>query len=358
MSLDQRAVAVPDGSPAVMMRSNHDREAQVRSCAVIPAYNAADSVCAVVAQALEFVSFVIVVDDCCPRACGDHVLRAFAGDERVTVIKRSVNGGVGAAMKTGLTAALEAGADVIIKLDADDQMDVTFVPVMLALFAQHSDVVLIKGNRFVNSSILSNMPRLRLLGNAALSLMAKFATGYWNLLDPTNGYIAFRADFLTKDDIERFSNSYFFEISVLCDFGLHQAQIAEIEMPARYGPHPSSLSIRRVLFEFPPKMLLAFVRRLTLQYFLFDFNLCTLFMVFAFLLISFGVGLAAVEYVQSLVSQIPRTTGTVMLAVLPLMIGLQLAVSALMYDVQSSRIILREAGARSRSRRARILTHI
>jgi glycosyltransferase involved in cell wall biosynthesis len=328
------------------------------ACAIIPSYRAADSVCDVVLAVLDHVALVIVVDDACPQGSGERVREAFAGDPRVIVAMRPVNGGVGAAMKTGIALALDAGARYIVKVDADNQMDPALIPSIISMFEENNDVVFVKGNRFASARGLSAMPKVRLFGNAALSIMAKFSTGYWNVLDPTNGYIAFRADFLSTVRWREFANSYFFELSVLCELGLQQAQIAELEMPAQYGTHPSSLSITRVIFEFPPKLLAALLRRVFLQYFVFDFNLCTLFILFAVALISVGVTLAGIEYVQSQMTQIPRTTGTVMLAVLPLLIGIQLMISALMYDVQSSRIVIRSAGTRSRSRRARIVTHI
>ncbi|HEU0049832.1 MAG TPA: hypothetical protein VFQ43_19750 [Nitrososphaera sp.] len=78
------------------------------------------------------------------------------------------------------------------------------------------------------------MPKLRVSGNSALSLLVKFSSGYWNILDPTNGYIAFKSSALEKINWEKLSERYFFETDLLCAMGLRKARVAEIDMAARY----------------------------------------------------------------------------------------------------------------------------
>ena len=165
---------------------------QMRVCCVIPAYRARGSVCDVVRDVLPYVDAVVVVDDACPEGSSDAAVQAFRAHPSVYVLKRERNGGVGAAMKTGIEKALELGADVIVKIDADGQMDPSYIPSMVQLFADDPNLAYIKGNRFFDSMVVSRMPAIRLFGNSCLSLMAKFASGYWNILDPTNGYLAFR----------------------------------------------------------------------------------------------------------------------------------------------------------------------
>jgi dolichol-phosphate mannosyltransferase len=311
-------------------------------CCVIPAYRARRTICDVVRSALRYSDDVVVVDDGCPEKSGDAVRQTFHGHPSVHVLSRARNGGVGAAMKTGLERALVLRADVIVKLDADGQMDPSYIPGIVELFEADPNLAYVKGNRFFDSRVLGKMPAIRLFGNSFLSLFAKFASGYWNILDPTNGYLAFNGRLLPGVNWQSLADCYFFEISVLCEYGLKRATIAEMEMDTIYGQESSSLSIFRTLFAFPPKLAWLSLRRLLLQYFIFDINLGSLYVLLGTALSAFGIGFGAFEWVQSALTGVPRTTGTVMLGVLPLLMGFQLLLNALLYDVQFSARSTRE----------------
>ncbi|HEY0613990.1 MAG TPA: glycosyltransferase family 2 protein [Candidatus Elarobacter sp.] len=301
---------------------------------MIPAYRAGESVCAVVEDVLRYCDLVVVVDDACPQHSGDRVERAFEGNDAVRVVRHQTNGGVGRAMKSGFAECVRLGASVVIKIDADGQMDTRYIPRCLELFEADPDLIYVKGNRFASTDVLRRMPRLRLFGNAVLSLLVKFSSGYWNLLDPTNGFIAFNGFALAEMDLEQFADSYFFEISVLCALGLKNAHIAELEMHTIYGDEHSSLSIRKVVLEFPPKLFALFMRRILLRYFVFDVNLGTLYLLFGVLLSAGALALGTYEWVQTAQTGRARTAGTIMLVVLPALVGIQLFLNALLYDVQ------------------------
>jgi glycosyltransferase involved in cell wall biosynthesis len=301
---------------------------------VIPAYRAAETVAAVVGQALQYADAVVVVDDGCPQHSGEAVRAAYGGNPAVVVLQRERNGGVGAAMKTGIAFCIENGAEVIVKLDADGQMDAKFIPIIRDLFANDTSLVCIKGNRFFDSSVISQMPKRRLFGNAVLSLLAKFASGYWNVIDPTNGYLAFNGSLLALLPWQKFADSYFFETSVLCELGLRRLPILELEMPTIYTNAPSSLSIPRIIWDFPFKLLRLILRRVLVQYFIFDLNLGSLYLFFGSLLMLGGTVWGAYQWALSEATNQDRSTGTVMLAVLPFLMGFQLVLNALMYDVQ------------------------
>ncbi len=317
---------------ALTMRETASNATQVYC--VVPAYRAAGTILGVVEQSLVHADVVVVVDDGCPERSGEIVRERYRENARVKVVRRERNGGVGAAMKSGLAYALERGADVVVKLDADGQMDPAFIPIIRRVFLDQPSLVCVKGNRFFDSAVLRLMPKRRLFGNAVLSLLAKFASGYWNLIDPTNGYLAFNAPLLRMLPWQAFADSYFFEISVLCELGLKRLPILELEMPTIYNSAPSSLAIPRVIGEFPFRLMKLTIRRIVVQYFVLDVNLGTIYLVTGLLLLLFGGFFGAYEWVVSIVTRVPRATGTVMLAVLPFLMGFQLILNMLMYDVQ------------------------
>lgn len=303
-------------------------------CCVIPTYKASLTICTVVQGAQKYVDVVIVVDDACPQSSGEVVAEHFKDQSAVIVIKHNVNKGVGGATKTGFAKAFELGADIIIKLDADNQMDVNYIPAIVEVFNADPSLEFIKGNRFIDMNLLRAMPKKRLFGNSVLSLLLKFSSGYWNLIDPTNGYLAFRAAKLRQMPWPDLSDRYFFEAHILCMFGMRKARIAELEMPAIYGEEISSLSIARVLLEFPPQLFKFFLKRVLFQYFVYDVNLGSLYLLLGLMLTAGGTLFGAYEWLESIITHVPRTTGTVMLAVLPFLMGFQLLLNALMHDVQ------------------------
>jgi glycosyltransferase involved in cell wall biosynthesis len=255
-------------------------------------------------------------------------------------------------MKTGIERALAWGADYVVKVDADDQMDTEFVPQMIDILEQYPDIDLVKGNRFADPATLRTMPVARLMGNAGLTLMVKFSSGYWTIVDPTNGFIALRAEAIRDTDLSRLSDRYFFETDLLCTFGLRRRVIAELEMPAIYhSESSSSLSIPRVLFSFPPKLFVRFLRRLLINYLVVEMNVGSLCGLIGLPLLVFSVIFGAEEWAVSVSSGITRPTGTIILALLLFMIGFQLSLQALLYDVQSSTRTLKFRGARDRGTR-------
>lgn len=315
---------------------------------IVPAYKARSTVSSVVGALLPYVDFVVVVDDGCPDRSGEAVKAEFGSDPRVAVLQRERNGGVGAAVKTGIAECLARGASIVIKVDADGQMDPANIPAMIEMLKSDAHVGFVKGNRFVDESVLSTMPKVRFFGNAVLSLLVKGASGFWNILDPTNGFIGFNAAVLSTLPWKNFDDTYFFEISILGELGLRQVSIGEITVSTIYNNGGSSLSIRRVMLEFPPKIMKLFVRRLLLHYFLFDVNVGSLYIMFGSLLVVIGAALGVAEWFATLHTGHARSAGTVMLAVLPILIGFQLLSNALLFDVQFSPKVERQIGTRAK----------
>ncbi len=95
------------------------------------------------------------------------------------------------------------------------------------------------------------------------------------------------------------------------------------------------------------------MRRLIIQYFIFDINLGTVYFVLGTLLALLGLSFGGYEWALTISTHTARTTGTVMLAVLPILMGFQLLLNALMYDVQFSARTYHEVKVATVRRRAR-----
>lgn len=301
---------------------------------VIPAYKAALTIQKVIEHLPSFVCEVIVVDDCSPDNTSEIVTALQRNDPRITLHRHVSNQGVGGAVWTGYKIALEKGADVVVKMDSDDQMDPVYIePLIRPIIDRRADYV--KGNRFLHEKELVRMPWMRRIGNLGLSFLTKLASGYWNIFDPTNGYTAIRASLIPKLNEARIDRRYFFESSMLIELGMQRAVVRDISIPAKYGDEKSSLSELKSLIEFPPKLLRALIRRTIYLYFLRDFTAVSVFIVAGFLLSFFGFLWGVRHWVLSMQTGSESSTGTVMIAVLPLIIGLQLILQAVVLDIQN-----------------------
>jgi glycosyltransferase involved in cell wall biosynthesis len=300
---------------------------------VIPTYKARDTIERVVRRALAVGDLVVVVDDADPDRSAELVRGI---DPRVHVVSHDVNRGVGGATKTGMHEAIALGARYIVKIDSDDQMDTSYVPFMIETLERYPEVDLVKGNRFADPATLRRMPFLRLIGNASATLLVKFSSGYWSIVDPTNGFLATRREVILNTDLDALADRYFFETDLLCAFGLRRRVVAEVEMPAIYSDEPPGPWGLRTLLPFPIKLTQRFFRRLLLNYLIVEINVGSLCALIGFPLLAFAVAFGWHEWSGSLSSQIPRPSGTIVLALLLFMIGFQLSLQALLYDVQFS----------------------
>jgi dolichol-phosphate mannosyltransferase len=300
---------------------------------VIPCYRVRKHILGVLAAIGPDVSAVYVVDDGCPEGTGDLVEQE-CRDPRVRVLRRTENGGVGAATITGYRQALADGADVIVKLDGDGQMDPAMIPSFVAPVLQ-GDADYAKGNRFYHLGTLRAMPVLRLIGNSVLSFMTKLSSGYWDLFDPTNGFTAIHARVVEELPLERISCGYFFESDMLFRLSIMRAVVADVPMHARYGSEASGLQPARVWRLFAARNFTNFLRRVGYNYFLRDFNFASIQLILGGALLGVGTAVGVRAWVRSAVTGSPATSGTVMLAALPVILGMQMFLAFLSHDLRS-----------------------
>lgn len=304
-----------------------------RIAAVVPVFRETRQVLSVLERFGPEVTQVYVVDDACPEATG-RMVEERCSDPRVRVLFHPENRGVGAATMTGYMQALAEGAEIVVKVDGDGQMDPALIPRLVApILRGEADYV--KGNRFHNLDGLASMPPARLFGNAVLSFVTKISTGYWNVFDPTNGFTAIHAAVLRELPLDRISARFFFESDMLFRLNTLQAVVLDVPMRAVYRAEQSKLRISRALVEFSARHARNTARRIFYNYYLRNFNVASLQIVFGILFVAFGTIFGGVEWMRSLRTNEAATTGTVMLAALPVLVGVQLLLAFASYDMAS-----------------------
>ena len=304
-----------------------------RVAVVIPCFRVSQKILKVLQGIGPEVDFIYVVDDACPEKSGELVQKQCT-DQRVRVLFNSHNLGVGGAVICGYQAALADGAHYVVKLDGDGQMNTALIKDFVHIL-QTEQADYVKGNRFYDLESLEQMPSVRLLGNAVLSFISKVSSGYWNIMDPTNGYTAISHKVLRALPFDKLEKRYFFESDMLFRLNIMRAVVMDLPIPAVYGDQNSSLSIFKSIFEFSVKHQVRFFKRIFYTYYFRDFHLASLQLILGIPMCLWGVGFGAYQWHLNWQASNFASSGTVMLASLPIIVGTQLLISAVGFDIQN-----------------------
>jgi len=303
---------------------------KIKIAVVIPCFKVKHHILDVLSRIGKECGAIYVVDDYCPEETGKFVL-AKNRDRRVTVLFHKSNQGVGGATLTGMSQAAQDGADVIVKLDGDGQMDPDLIPCLTAPIL-YGEADYTKGNRFYRLETINRMPAIRIFGNAVLSFFSKASSGYWNIFDPTNGFIAIHASVLSELPIEKINRRFFFESDMLFRLYTIRAVIVEVPMVPVYGDEKSNLKIGKIVFPFMMYHAKNMFKRIFYTYFLRNFSIASIYLILAVLLIVPGVLIGAVYWYSLSSKGITATSGTVMMASLPIIIGFQILLAFIAFD--------------------------
>lgn len=304
-----------------------------RITAVIPAHNEERLIGQVIKTMPDFVDHMIVVDDCSQDHTAEVAMAC--ADPRVMVLQPPDNQGVGGSTVMGYRKGIELQSQIIVKMDGDGQMDPEFLPALLdAIIEQGYDYA--KGNRFLASESLTSMPRHRLFGNVALTFLTKMASGYWHIFDPQNGYTAIKTEALRKLDLDKIHKRFFFENDMLIHLNYFGLRVKDVAIPARYGEEESDLNLLGIGSTFPLLLLRRYFRRIYQKYVLRDFSPIALFLILGLLLFGWGALFGVYLWVETAITGQPTPTGTIMLALLPLILGFQLLLQAIVLDIQET----------------------
>jgi glycosyltransferase involved in cell wall biosynthesis len=305
----------------------------VRLAVVVPSYRVTSHILEVLAGIGPEVERIYVIDDACPDNSGDLVSKK-CKDKRVSVIRHETNQGVGGAVVTGYRAALADGMDVIVKVDGDGQMDPSLIET-IARPVINGEADYAKGNRFDSLENLFAMPKVRIFGNAVLSLWSKISSGYWSITDPTNGFTAIHRKALTAIHLDKLRKTYFFESDLLFRLSITNAVVVDVPMEAVYGEEKSNLKIGKVLVEFPWRHTVNLWKRVFYKYYLREWSVASIELPLGFGFTVFGAWFGIARYLEASEAGRATTAGQVTLSAVALILGVQLLLSFLSYDVQS-----------------------
>ncbi len=305
-----------------------------RVAVVVPAHDEEQLIATTVAGIPDFVDRILVVDDASTDGTAERV-RASA-DERVRLVARERNGGVGAAIVTGYEAALAEGIDVTCVMAADNQMDPADLLTLVEPVAR-GEVDYAKANRLVSGEAWQLIPRTRYLGNAILSLLTKVASGYWHVADSQTGYTAISRDVLAQLDLDRIYRGYGFPNDMLVHLNVFNARVRDFPSRPVYGiGETSGIRLRRVVPRISWLLVKGFFWRLREKYVIRDFHPLVFFYGLGLLMTLAGLVLGVVEVVLRLKGN-EITTPTIVLVALLLISGSQFTLFAMWFDMESNK---------------------
>jgi len=299
---------------------------------VIPYYNASKHIISVLQKLPDFIDEIVIVNDKGSQPLPFEDIKNLAIKASINFMENEVNLGVGGATKKGFQYAIDKSFDIVIKVDADDQMDLSYLPKLIDPLV-NCEFEMAKGNRFRDLKALKKMPIVRRFGNLGLSFLTKMATGYWNNFDPTNGYFAVNCSTLKEIDLDKLSNRYYFETSLIAELYFVKARIKDVAMPSIYGDEKSSMKVWRMPFVFSIKLSLTFTKRIIKNYFLYDFNIASIYLIFGLPLFLFGLIFGSFEWFYYSSKNILAPTGTIMIITLSIILGFQLLLQAIHFDI-------------------------
>jgi glycosyltransferase involved in cell wall biosynthesis len=191
---------------------------------VLPAYNEEVAIGSIVLLTCKYADSVIVVDDGSSDRTADVARKAGA-----EVIVHEVNKGKGRALKTGFTAAVALGADIIVTMDSDGQHNPADIPKLVEPILK-GEADMVNGSRYLNG-LDKNTPAYRRVGQTILDEVTNLNSGL-HITDSQSGFRAFAAS--TKDVFRFNARGMAIESEMLADAGHHGLRITEVEIGVRY----------------------------------------------------------------------------------------------------------------------------
>tara|TARA_B110000967_G_scaffold209688_1_gene267082 strand:- start:4775 stop:5731 length:957 start_codon:yes stop_codon:yes gene_type:complete len=300
---------------------------------VIPCFKVKEKILEVIESVPAWISKVICVDDCCPEKSGEFIVKKTVNNDKILTLFNKKNLGVGGATIIGFKKAKELGAELIIKIDGDNQMDLKLLNNFInPIINNEADYV--KGNRFTKMEDYFKMPFMRKIGNIFFSLINRFSSGYWNLFDTTNGYLCFNAKLIDLLPLKKISCNFFFESDLLNWLYILRVRVKDVAIKSIYNNEKSNIKIMNVIFLFPILYLRNFFRRFFYEYCLRNPDIRFLSFVLGIFSLVFGIIFSFKMWKTEAVMS-PSVPGTVAIALFFVILGINFISYFLVSDLKN-----------------------
>jgi len=302
---------------------------------VVPAHNEELLIGETLSGIPDFVARIYVVNDCSTDRT-QEVLDYYAErDPSIIPIHHEVNQGVGAAIVTGYRKALEDGMDIAAVMAGDNQMDPSFLPALLdPVVDGKCDYTM--GNRLISPTYRKGMSKWRFFGNAILTFLTKMASGYWQMMDPQNGYTAITGRALERIELDDIYPRYGYCNDLLVKLNVWGFRVVNVPHPARYGRETSGIKYSTYIVRVSRLLFNDFFWRLKMKYVVLSFHPLFLYYIFGILLTFTGAFLGLYSLYYKFIQGNPIFVPAVM-ALVVFVLGAQLWLFAMLFDMQQEK---------------------
>ncbi len=302
---------------------------------VMPAFNEELLIAEAVTGVPEFVDKIFVINDCSKDRTREIIHGLAENDTRVVPIDHEVNKGLGQSLIDGYLASLDSDVEITAVMAGDNQMHPDDLHKLLDIIIDEGyDYV--KGNRLLHADS-DKMPRYRFFGNAILTILTKFATGYYSMMDPQCGYTAISNEALARIPIDKMTKGYGYNADILNMLNIKKSRVKDVEVRPVYDREKSKIKLWKYIPKTSMLLLRLFFRRLWKRYLVLDFHPLVLFYLFSFFNVIFILLPFTVRFfwAYSKYHELPKTTLSIL--VYTLMLTFQSVLFAIWMDMDYNR---------------------
>lgn len=322
---------------AALKQKTEETYREQNICVVIPAYNEELLIGPTLASVPDYIFRIYAVDDASTDKTPEIIREYAEKDIRVIHIRHEINKGVGASIATGYREALKEGMDIAVVMAGDNQMDPAYLPQFLDPIINHQADYAV-GNRLQTQEFRKGMPKYRFFGNALLTLLTKIASGYWQLMDPQNGYTAISRRALERLDLSKIYPRYGYCNDLLVKLNAYGFKAININHKARYAiGEVSGIKMRTYIFRLSRLLFKDFLWRLKEKYVILSFHPLVFFYFFGVIAIFMGISFGAYTIYLKLFVESELFVIRAALAVLIFFLGCMFLLFAMLFDMEQER---------------------
>ncbi len=302
-------------------------------CVVVPAYNEETQISRVIETMPSYVDKLVIVDDASDDNTFEVAQNHQKKNNQIEILRHETNQGVGGAIATGYKWARDNKFEVTAVMAGDGQMapydlDKIIGPVVDGA-ADYA-----KGNRLFYGDAWNMIPHYRYLGNSFLSLMTKFASGYWHIADSQSGYTAISLIALKRLNLDKIYKKYGMPNDILIKLNQRDFRVRDVHIRPVYNVgETSGIKLRKIIPRISWVLFKGFWQRLFFKYVIKDFHPLIFFYLLSFFLLSLSVPLGIrLFYLWAIRGDIPDMNALAF--IFTLISGLQALFFGMWFDME------------------------
>ena len=254
---------------------------------VVPAYNEELLISQTLKSIPDYIDKIYVVDDGSNDRTLDIIEQIASNNKHIIPISHEVNRGVGASIVSGYQHSLRDNIDITVVMAGDAQMDPIHIPQLIQpILENKADYT--KGNRLLKVSHMKGMSPFRKIGNSILTMLTKVSSGYYDLMDPQNGYTAITKRALATIELDEIYPKYGYCNDLLCKLNVFNFSAVDVSIPAKYGSEKSKIKYGRYIVKVSWLLLNNFLYRQKMKYIFQDLSPIPFLFLFGIILIPYG----------------------------------------------------------------------